>query len=129
AWSRLPFNADAYRESEIGSTELTGEPEIPVFERIWARPTFEVHGIRGGFVEEGAKTVIPAKAVVKISLRLVPDQRPDEVVAQLRTAIEKAAPRGVVAKFELLSASPPCLVDTDHPLIRKAADSMEKVFG
>jgi acetylornithine deacetylase/succinyl-diaminopimelate desuccinylase-like protein len=129
AWKRLPFDAEEYREREIGSPALTGELEVPVFERIWARPTFEVHGIRGGFIEEGAKTVIPAKAVAKISLRLVPDQRPEEVVRQLRAAIAQAAPRGVTARFELMSASPPCLVNTDHPLVRPAAAAMQKVFG
>ena len=54
---------------------ITGEPERSVLERIWARPTMEVHGIRGGFTGEGAKTVIPARAVAKISMRLVPDQQ------------------------------------------------------
>ena len=57
---------------------ITGEPEQGVLERMWARPTLEVHGIRGGFTGEGAKTVIPARAVAKISMRLVPDQRPEE---------------------------------------------------
>ncbi len=97
--------------------------------RVRARPTLEIHGIRGGFTAEGAKTVIPAKAVIKISLRLVPDQRPDEVIQQLESAIAAAAPRGVTATFKLLSAAPASVVDPDHPLIRKAADAMTKVFG
>ena len=129
AWKRLPFDVEEYRQKEIGSTALAGEPEIPLFERLWSRPTLEVHGIRGGFTGEGAKTVIPARAVAKISLRLVPDQQPDEVVAQLRAAIAQAAPRGIVATFELLSSAPPSMVDTDHPLIRKSAEAMRKVFG
>ncbi len=129
AWKRLPFDVEEYREKELGSTALAGEPEIPIFERLWARPTFEVHGIRGGFTGEGSKTVIPASAVAKISLRLVPDQRPEEVVKQLERAIAQAAPRGVTTTFQLLSSAPPCLVDPEHPLIRKAAQAMEKVFG
>ncbi len=78
----------------MGARALVGEPEIPLFERIWARPTLEVHGIRGGFTGEGAKTVIPARAVAKISTRLVADQRPDEAVEQLRAAVRpRHAPR------------------------------------
>jgi acetylornithine deacetylase/succinyl-diaminopimelate desuccinylase-like protein len=129
AWRNLPFDADEYREKEIGSPALAGEPEFPVFERVFARPTLEIHGIRGGFTAEGAKTVIPARAVVKISLRLVPDQRPDEVVAQLEKALVSATPRGVTATFKLLSSAPACMVDPGHPLIQKAAQAMKKVFG
>ena len=129
AWKSLPFDAEEYREKEIGSTALAGEPEIPLFERIWARPTLEIHGIRGGFTAEGAKTVIPARAVVKISLRLVPDQQPDEVVKQVETAVAAAAPRGITAKFKLLSAAPPSMVDPGHPLIQECAEAMRKVFG
>jgi acetylornithine deacetylase/succinyl-diaminopimelate desuccinylase-like protein len=128
AWRALPFDVEEYREKEIGSIALAGEPEVPLFERIWARPTFEVHGIRGGFTGEGSKTVIPARAVAKISLRLVPDQRPDEVVKQLERAIAQAAPRGIVATFKLLSSAPPSVVDTENPFIRNAAEAMRKVF-
>ncbi len=128
AWNSLPFDAEEFRQKEIGSIALAGEPEIPLFERMWARPTLEVHGIRGGFTGDGAKTVIPARAVVKISLRLVPDQRPEEVVQQLEAAVAKAAPRGVCATFKLLSSAAPCVVDTDNPFIQKAADAMKKVF-
>ena len=76
AWARLPFDEEEYTEVEMGAPELVGEPEVPLFERVWARPTLEVHGIRGGFIGEGAKTVIPARATAKISTRLVADQRP-----------------------------------------------------
>jgi len=128
-WKRLPFNAEVYRKTEIGSTALAGEPEIPLFERIWARPTLEVHGIRGGFTGEGSKTVIPARSVTKISLRLVPDQRPDEVIGELESAIAAAAPRGVKATFKLLSSAPASMVDPSNPFVRKAAQAMQKVFG
>ena len=79
AWARLPFDEKEYTEKEMGASELVGEPGVPLFERLWARPTLEVHGIRGGFTGDGAKTVIPARAVAKISTRLVGDQRVDEV--------------------------------------------------
>ena len=78
AWARLPFDERDYTEKEMGARELVGEPGIALLERLWARPTFEVHGIRGGFTGEGAKTVIPARAVAKISTRLVADQDPAE---------------------------------------------------
>jgi acetylornithine deacetylase/succinyl-diaminopimelate desuccinylase-like protein len=129
AWKSLPFDVDEFREKEIGSCALAGEQEFPVFERTWSRPTLEIHGIRGGFTGEGAKTVIPARAVVKISLRLVPDQQPDEVVKQLESAVAEATPRGIVAKFKLLSSAPACVVDTGHPLVQKAAGAMHKIFG
>src|SRR5215467_10770790 len=74
AWARLPFDEREYTSKEMGAPALVGEPDVQLFERLWARPTLEVHGIRGGFTGEGAKTVIPARAVAKISTRLVADQ-------------------------------------------------------
>src|ERR1051325_1209987 len=90
AWSRLPFDEREYTEKEMGARALVGEPEIPLFERLWARPTLEVHGIRGGFTGEGAKTVIPARAVAKVSTRLVADMRVEESVAQMKAAVKAA---------------------------------------
>jgi len=129
AWKQLPFDAEEYRANQIGAPALAGEVEIPIFERIWARPTLELHGIRGGFTGDGAKTVIPARAVAKISLRLVPDQRPEEVVSLLRDAISQATPRGAAATFELLHAAPASVVNPENPFIRKAADALRKVLG
>src|SRR5581483_2457482 len=107
----LPFDEKEYLDKEIGATELTGEPGIPVFERTWARPTMEVHGIRGGFTGEGAKTVIPARAVAKISTRLVADQDPKEATEQLREAIRRACPKGVTAELKPIHGAPPSLVN------------------
>src|SRR5690242_19334975 len=70
AWKRLPFNEEHYRKTEVGSKVLTGEPGFSVLYRTWARPTLEVHGMPGGFIADGAKTVIPAKAKAKVSMRL-----------------------------------------------------------
>ena len=129
AWAKLPFNVEEYRKKEVGSKELTGEPEVPVLERTWARPTLEVHGIRGGFIGEGAKTVIPARAVAKISMRLVADQRPQEATAQLQKAIAAACPKGVAAEYRLIHAARPSLVNPDNRFIQAAAEAMKQVFG
>jgi acetylornithine deacetylase/succinyl-diaminopimelate desuccinylase-like protein len=129
AWSGLPFDEAAYTRDEMGARELVGEPGVPLFERLWARPTLEVHGIRGGFTGEGAKTVIPARAVAKISARLVADQTPGEAEAQILGAVERACPKGVTAEFHTLHSAAPSLVDPDNPYIRAAAEAMKLVFG
>ncbi|HEU0120291.1 MAG TPA: dipeptidase [Bryobacteraceae bacterium] len=129
AWRTLPFDEEAYRLREVGAPELTGEARYSVLERTWARPTFEVHGIVGGFVQKGFKTVIPAKAQAKISCRLVPDQNPDTVVEQLRAAIAAATPRGVRSHFELFGSSPASLVDPSHPILRAASGALARTFG
>jgi acetylornithine deacetylase/succinyl-diaminopimelate desuccinylase-like protein len=129
AWRSLPFDEHEYLTKEMKAHGLTGEPEYSVFERLWSRPTLEVHGIRGGFTGEGAKTVIPARAVAKISMRLVPDQQPDAATSQLARAIEAACPRGVRAQWKTIHGGPPSVVNTDSPFIRAAADAMTAVFG
>src|SRR5215475_9992355 len=102
AWASLPFDEKEYTEKEMGARELVGEPGVPLLERTWGRPTLEVHGIRGGFTGEGAKTVIPARATAKISTRLVGDQRVDESIAQFKAAVAAATPRGVTAEVKVL---------------------------
>src|SRR5438874_669212 len=109
AWARLPFDEAAYTRAEMGARELVGEPGVPLFERLWARPTLEVHGIRGGFTGEGAKTVIPARAVAKISARLVADQVPQEAEAQIQEAVRRACTKGVTAEFRTLHLAAPSL--------------------
>ena len=112
-----------YTEKEMGARELVGEPEIPLFERVWARPTLEVHGIRGGFTGEGAKTVIPARAAAKISTRLVADQRPDEAADQIKAAVQAACPKGVTAELKVMHAGAPSLVNPDNRFIHAAAEA------
>jgi acetylornithine deacetylase/succinyl-diaminopimelate desuccinylase-like protein len=129
AWASLPFNEQEYREKEIDVKELTGEPEFSIFERVWARPTFEVHGIRGGFTGEGAKTVIPARAVAKISLRLVADQRPEEAVEQFKQAVAAVCPRGVTAEVKSIHGAAPSLVNPDNPFVLSAAQALRDTFG
>jgi len=129
AWARLPFDEREYLDKEMGARELVGEPGVPLFERLWARPTLEVHGIRGGFTGEGAKTVIPARATAKISTRLVADQRVDEAVAQLTAAVEAACPKGVSAELKVLHTGEPSLTNPDNRFIHAAAEAMQQIFG
>jgi acetylornithine deacetylase/succinyl-diaminopimelate desuccinylase-like protein len=129
SWTHLPFNEAEYLASEVGSTALTGELEYSVFERTWARPTFEVHGIAGGFTGAGAKTVIPAKAVAKVSIRLVPHQDPEKIVASVRKFVKENAPSGVQFDVRVLSSGPGLMVNTDHPAIRVAAKAFSDIFG
>jgi len=129
AWARLPFDEKEYLEKEMGARELVGEPGVPLFERVWARPTVEVHGIRGGFTGEGAKTVIPARATAKISTRLVPNQTTGEAAEQLNAAVAAACPRGVRAELKVLHTGEPSLTDPDNPFIRSAAEALKEVFG
>lgn len=126
--ARLPFDEELYRQTEVGSAALTGEPGFDVLTRTTARPTFEVHGIRGGFIGEGAKTVIPARAIVKVSLRLVPRQEPAKVIQQLEAALANVCPRGVTARFVPLHSAPPSLVDPGNPFVREAATAMSEVM-
>jgi acetylornithine deacetylase/succinyl-diaminopimelate desuccinylase-like protein len=129
SWERLPFDEKEYLANEVGSTELTGEPGFSVFERTWARPTFEVHGIAGGFTGAGAKTVIPAKAVAKVSIRLVPRQDPDRVVKSVEKFVKENGPRGLKFEVRVLSAGPGLMVNTDHHAIRVAAKAFADIYG
>jgi acetylornithine deacetylase/succinyl-diaminopimelate desuccinylase-like protein len=129
AWKRLPFNEADYLEKEVGSVSLVGEASIPVLERTWAQPTLEVHGIRGGFTGEGAKTVIPARALAKLSMRLVADQDPGEAVRQLQAAVERVTPPGVRARYSPFHTAAPSLIDPSNPFVRLGAKALTDTFG
>jgi acetylornithine deacetylase/succinyl-diaminopimelate desuccinylase-like protein len=129
AWKSLPFDEEHYRQTEVGSRELTGEPGYSVLERTWARPTLDVHGIPGGFIGAGAKTVIPAKATAKISIRLVPAMTPTETFARYRDYIRQITPRGVDADVRLIHSGDPCLIPTDNPYVRAATTALKEIWG
>jgi acetylornithine deacetylase/succinyl-diaminopimelate desuccinylase-like protein len=129
AWSRLPFNERSYLQKDMGARELVGEPEVPLFERLWARPTLEVHGIRGGFTAEGAKTVIPARAVTKLSARLVAEQQPEEAARQIQAAVRAVCPSGVTAEYKVIHMGAPSLTNPDNPYIHASAAALKQVFG
>jgi acetylornithine deacetylase/succinyl-diaminopimelate desuccinylase-like protein len=129
AWASLPFDEKEYTEKEMGARELVGEPGVPLFERVWGRPTVEVHGIRGGFTGEGAKTVIPARATAKISTRLVANQTVAKSVEQMKAAVAAACPRGVTAELKVLHAGEPSLTNPDNKFIHAAAQALKETFG
>jgi len=129
SWKSLPFQESEFLSKEVGSTQLTGEPGRMVLERVWSRPTFEVHGIAGGFTGAGAKTVIPAKAVAKVSIRLVPRQNPEAVIAAFREWVASNTPKGIQTEVRVLSSGPGLVVDPEHPAIRVAAQAFGDVFG
>src|SRR5438045_1531459 len=106
AWKRLPFNEEHYRKTEVGSTKLTGESGFSVLYRTWARPTLEVHGMPGGFTAPGAKTVIPARAQAKVSMRLVPNQDPDDMLKRYTAYVKKLTPKGIETKIKVWSKGP-----------------------
>jgi acetylornithine deacetylase/succinyl-diaminopimelate desuccinylase-like protein len=129
SWASLPFTEEAFLKNEVGATSLTGEQQFSVLERTWARPTFEVHGIAGGFTGAGSKTVIPAKATAKVSIRLVPRQDPDKVIAAFEEFVKAKTPLGIQTNVKVLGKGPGLLVKTDHPAIRVAAKAFSDVYG
>jgi acetylornithine deacetylase/succinyl-diaminopimelate desuccinylase-like protein len=129
SWKTLPFNAKEFLKNEVGATRLTGESKYSVLERTWSRPTFEVHGIAGGFTGAGSKTVIPAKATAKISFRLVPNQDPDKVVAAFEKFVKAKTPKGIRIQVKVLGKSSGLVVKTDHPAIQVAAKAFADIYG
>ena len=129
SWRELPFNAEAFRRDEIGSTALSGEDEFSPLERVWARPTLDVHGMPGGFIEAGAKTVIPAVAGAKISMRLVPDQRADHIFELFRQRVLALAPPGIELEVQNLHGGDPVLVAADSPYMQAARQALQETFG
>jgi acetylornithine deacetylase/succinyl-diaminopimelate desuccinylase-like protein len=128
AWKKLPFNEEHYRKSEVGSSVLTGEPGYSVLYRTWARPTLEVHGMPGGFTAPGAKTVIPAKASAKVSMRLVPNQDPEDILKRFKNYVKKLTPKGIQTNIKVWSKGPACVVGTDNQYVKAATAAMHDIF-
>jgi acetylornithine deacetylase/succinyl-diaminopimelate desuccinylase-like protein len=128
AWKALPFDEEHYRKTEVGSPALTGEPGYSVLYRTWARPTLEVHGMPGGFTGTGAKTVIPAHASAKVSMRLVPDQDADDILAKYTKFVNSLVPKGVQVKIKVHSKGPASVISTDNDYVRAANQALHEVF-
>jgi acetylornithine deacetylase/succinyl-diaminopimelate desuccinylase-like protein len=127
SWDQLGFREDAYLR-DLGITEAPGEAGYGILERRWARPTLEVHGIAGGFTGPGSKTVIPARATAKISMRLVPDQRPQAVLRAFTRKVQHLTPVGLQAEVRLLGSGAPLAVSPDAPAFKSGARALEDVF-
>ena len=127
-WKRLPFNEEHYRKTEVGSKQLTGEPGFSVLYRTWARPTLEVHGMPGGFTAAGAKTVIPARGSAKVSMRLVPNQDPDDILKRYTKYVKKLTPKGIETNIKVYSKGPACVVGTDNRYVQAATEALHEVF-
>jgi acetylornithine deacetylase/succinyl-diaminopimelate desuccinylase-like protein len=129
SWEHLPFDEKDFLKNEVGSTQLTGEPGYSVMERTWARPTLEVHGIAGGFTGAGAKTVIPARATAKVSMRMVPNQNPEKIIAAYKKFVADNTPAGIQTEVRVLSWGPAIMVNPDHPAIHVAASAFRDILG
>lgn len=123
----LPFAEEHFRE-ETGAPELGGEKGFTVLERLWSRPTCEVNGLLSGYTGEGAKTVLPSKAMAKVSCRLVPDQRPLDIVEKMKAHVAKVAPKGVKATVTYLHGGKPWRAELKGPLYDAARRALATAF-
>ncbi|HLK38108.1 MAG TPA: dipeptidase [Polyangiaceae bacterium] len=124
----LPFDEGVWLRS-TGAPATWGEKGYSTLERVWARPTLDCCGISGGFQGEGAKTIIPSRAVAKVSCRLVPQQEPDDIARKLGEHLRRIAPPGVRVAVETLHGARPYLAPTDHPVYEVAKRAFSKAFG
>ncbi len=128
-WQQDPLHMNESLLHEMGVTQFTGEAAYPPLERIWGRPTLEVHGIVGGFTGDGAKTVIPAVAKAKISMRLPADLHADEVFALFAHAIQSYTPAGVTVSVRKLHTGEGVLVAPDSHAVAAATAALKETYG
>ncbi len=127
--AKLSYDEDAVRTSAANPPALFGEKGFSTIERIGARPALDVNGLYSGFIGEGSKTVLPAKAMAKLSMRLVPDQDPSEIARGLRTYLQEHAPESVSWELHELAHAKPMVVNLDFVGVRAAEMALETVFG
>ena len=126
--SQIPFDRQAWL-AEAGVKTDWGDPEYSIIERSSARPTLDVNGIWGGYIEAGSKTVLPSKAYAKISMRLVPEQEPTEIARLLQEHLLANAPATVSVDVRYLHGGDPAIVDRDSPAMRAAFRAYADTFG
>jgi acetylornithine deacetylase/succinyl-diaminopimelate desuccinylase-like protein len=128
AWQALPYNEKKYRK-DFGIPKLAGETGFTTLERTWARPTLEVNGLLSGFTGEGAQTVLPAIAMAKISMRLVPNQDPNTIAGLFEAYVKKLAPKTVELKVTRMHGGKPWMTSFDNAFVQAAGRAIEKGFG
>jgi acetylornithine deacetylase/succinyl-diaminopimelate desuccinylase-like protein len=128
AWASLPFNEKQYKK-DFGIPKVQGETGYTTLERTWARPTFEVNGLLSGFTGEGAKTVLPAVAMAKVSMRLVPNQDPDKIAKLFEDYVTDIAPKTVEVKVTRMHGGKPWMTSYNNPYVQAAGRAIEKGFG
>ena len=128
ALAQVPYG-DAELLQETGAPAAWGEEGYTVTERIGARPTLEINGMWGGFIDEGFKTVIPAEARAKVSCRLVPDQDSSAIGAMIERYLQQIAPQTVDVSVDTLQHAPATVVPLDVPEMQAAARAYHRVFG
>ncbi len=124
----LPFS-DEELMHEVGVTALGGEPGYTTLERLWTRPTCEVNGLLSGYTGEGAKTVLPAVSMAKVSFRLVPDQDPQDIAALVQAHVARVAPPGVTVTVTNLHGGRPWRADLQGPIIDAGKAALTAAFG
>ncbi len=125
---KLPFDANAYAR-ETGTMPTGGEEAYSPLERLWIRPSCDVNGMLSGYTGEGAKTVLPAKAMAKVSFRLVPDQTPEGVKALLEAHLARVSPPGVKMRVVELHGGRPWSARVGGPVFEAASRALERSFG
>jgi acetylornithine deacetylase/succinyl-diaminopimelate desuccinylase-like protein len=128
ALNKAPFDLAEYKK-ELGIEEIQGEKGYTTLERTGTRPTLDVNGIWGGYTGEGAKTVLPSKASAKISMRLVPNQSPDEITALFTKHFISIAPKSVKVKVTAHHGGEPAVTPTDSKAFKAASKAFEEVWG
>ncbi len=124
----LDFDEQIYLR-QIGVEAATGESGYTILQRRWTRPTFDLNGLSSGYQGQGAKTIIPATAVAKLSFRLVPDQDPQKITAGLNRRLDELCPPGIKWQLDALHGSPGVLIPLDSPYVEAAARAIEHAFG
>jgi acetylornithine deacetylase/succinyl-diaminopimelate desuccinylase-like protein len=125
----LPFDEEEFR-AQIGSPGLAGgEQGYSVLERLWARPTLDVNGVLSGYTGEGAKTVLPARAMAKVSMRLVPDQDFRDIERKFSDHVHSLAPEGVEVRVEALHGGPPWYAEPRGDIFAAARQALTEAFG